>query len=459
MAESQEDPTQAGRDKKQASGLRKLADDATGTFGTRLITMGFGLFTGIITARMLGPENRGIFTLVALFPASIVTLSKFGQGIASVYFIRKAREDVSQVASNVLIIALGVGAVLIGVALSLRGVLLDSVLRGVPAWSLVVVLPLIPILLTESYMYGVLQSTDRFRVYNFRLIAEAVLTLTGMAVCLMILDLGLAGALGVAVVVRIVMASWVVWTIHRGTPLRLHFDVALFRRMIRYGLKSHVQIIASHFHFKAAMYLVAYFTNPAQVAFYAIASRLAEHILYVPQSLGLALFPRLAGSDEQRAHTMTATACRQTLVVTVALALALSTLGRFLITAWYGEAYASAAIPLVYASAGVVMMSLYVLLSRNFTSRNKQSVNILAAYVALVGNLALNVFLIPSHGIAGAAIATAVSYSTAAIILLVFFLRDSGLALHDVLILKRSDVAMWRRLAAEVWAEVRPARA
>ena len=441
------------------SNLRRLAEDATGTFGTRIFTMGVGLFTGIITARMLGPENRGVFVLVALFPASIVTLSKFGQGVASIYFIKKEKEDVAQVASNVLIVALAVGVLLMLVAFLLRDWLLATILRGVPWWAVLVALPLIPVLLTESYLYGVLQSTDRFRVYNLRLIAEAVLTLTGMAIALVVLELGLPGAIVVAVGVRVVMATWVVATIHKGTPLRARFDVPLFQRMIRYGLKSHVQIIASHFHFKAAMYLVNYFMNPTQVAFYAIASRLAEHILFVPQPLGLALFPRLAESGPERAHEMTAAACRQSLVVTSALALALAVLGKFLITFWYGARYAPAAVPLAYVCAGVVMMSLYLLLSRNFTSRAKQSVNILAAYVALVGNLALNWYLIPRMGIEGAAIATAVSYSTAAAILFVFFLRDSGMAWHDVLILKRRDLEMWRRLATEILADRRPARA
>jgi antigen flippase len=442
---------------KPRSGLRRLAEDATGTFGTRILTMGLGLFTGIITARMLGPENRGIFGLVALFPASIVTLSKFGQGVASVYFVRKEKADVSQVASNVLIMALVVGFALMGLAFALKDWLLVSVLKGVPWWSVVVALPLIPVLLTESYLYGVLQSTDRFRVYNTRLIAEAVLTLAGMATVLVVFRLGLAGALGVAVGVRVVMATWVVITIHRGTPLRARFDTALFRRMIGYGLKSHVQIIASHFHFKAAMYLVNFFANPAQVAFYAIASRLAEHLLFVPQSLGLALFPRLAGAGENRAHEMTAAACRQSLVVTGILSLTLALVGPFLITTWYGERYAPAAEPLAYACGGVVMMSLYVLLSRNFTSRAKQSVNIFAAYVALAGNLVLNWYLIPQIGIVGAAIGTASAYTTAALILLVFFLRDSGLPWHEVLILKRKDIEMWRRLLDEVLASRRTA--
>ncbi len=424
-----------------------------------MITMVFGLLTGVITARVLGPENRGIFSLVSLFPASLVTLSKFGQSQAAIYFIRREKFDPSEVAANILIFALAVGAVLIGLTLVFKDALVATVLNGVPLWALMVVLPLIPIMLVESYLYGILQATDRFRIFNTRVLIESVLTLAAMAIALLALELGLAGALAVAVSVRFVMAIWTVASVQRGTPIRLMFTPSLFPRMFRYGLKSHLQIIASHFHFKADIYMVAYFLGPTQVAFYAIAARLAEHIMYLPQSLGLALFPRLASASEAQVHSMTARACRQTLALTIAVACGLAVFGKLAIVTWYGVDYEPAARPLPYVCIGIVMMSLYVLLSRNFTSRNRQAVNIAAAYVALGGNLGLNLYLIPLRGIEGAAMATAVSYSVSALILFVAFLRHSGLPWHEAVILRRSDVSLWWRLIADFWAGVRPAKA
>jgi O-antigen/teichoic acid export membrane protein len=436
-------------------GASNLALDITGTFGTRLITMVFGLATGIITARVLGPENRGVFALVSMFPATLVTLTKFGQGISAVYFIRREKEDPSEVASNLVMIALMTAVGLVAVTLGLRETLLSSVLRGVPAWALVAVLPLLPTLLLESHLYGVLQATDRFRVYNIRLLSESVITLVGMSVALLWLRAGLAGALAVAVSVRLCMTLWVVATIHRGSPIRFRFDRGLFGRMWRYGLKSHAHTIAAHFHFKADVYMVAYFLAPAEVAFYSIAARLAEHLLWFPQAVGMALFPRLAGSSPQEAHRMTAAAVRQTLVAAALPGLALALLGRWLITLWYGADYAPAAAPLRWVCFGVVMMSLYVLLSRNFTSRNRQGVNIFAAYLALGGNILLNVFLIPSYGIVGAAMATACSYTAATLLLLALFVWESRLSLGEILLLQRSDFAGWKRLAASAWSSVR----
>ena len=442
-----------------ATSAKKLAADISGTFGTRLVTLCFGMVTGIITARALGPEGRGVFGLVAMFPNSLVTLTKFGQGISAVYFIRREKEDASAVASNLVLIALLTAIGLTLVTLALHRLLLDSILRGVPLWALLAVLPLLPTLLLESHLYGVLQATDRFHVYNTRLIAESIITLSGMTLALLVFRLGLPGALGVAVAVRLCMTLWVVATIHRGSPLTWRFDRALFGRMWRYGLKSHAHTIASHFHFKADIYLVAYFLAPAQVAFYSIAARLAEHLLWFPQAVGMALFPRLAGSHPAEAHRMTAAAVRQTLVLSLLPGLVLGVFSRPLVMLWYGADYEPAAAPMRWVCLGIIMMSLYVLLSRNFTSRNRQGIKIFSAYLALGGNLLLNLVMIPSYGIVGAAMATACSYSAATLLLLVLFLRESHLPLSEVLILKRSDVENWRRLAASGWARVRRSKA
>ena len=82
------------------SGVGGLVADVTGTLGTRVLTMGIGLITGVITARVLGPESRGIFSLVALFPSTLVALSKFGQSQAVISFIRREKEDVAKVGSR-----------------------------------------------------------------------------------------------------------------------------------------------------------------------------------------------------------------------------------------------------------------------------------------------------------------------------------------------------------------------
>jgi O-antigen/teichoic acid export membrane protein len=120
--------------------------------------------------------------------------------------------------------------------------------------------------------------------------------------------------------------------------------------------------------------------------------------------------------------------------------------GPFAIRLLYGRAYLEAIRPMLLMLPGIVALSLYLLLTRNFTSRNRQQVNIVAATAALVINVGLNWVLIPRWGIAGAAVSTAVSYSTAALILLVVFARESGYGIARTLFVGRADLDGYRRL-------------
>src|SRR5690606_15027142 len=84
--------------KKKPSGNMLL--DIAGLIGSRLMLVIFGFGTGIITARLLGPHDRGLFTLLVMLPQTLVTFAKMGVAQANVYYIRRAKVPVSVVASN-----------------------------------------------------------------------------------------------------------------------------------------------------------------------------------------------------------------------------------------------------------------------------------------------------------------------------------------------------------------------
>jgi len=74
-------------------------------------------------------------------------------------------------------------------------------------------------------------------------------------------------------------------------------------------------------------------------------------------------------------------------------------------------------------------------------------VNIVAAASALAINVGLNWVLIPRFGISGAAVSTAVSYSVAALILLVMFVRESGYTVAQTVLVGRAEIGEYFRRA------------
>jgi len=78
----------------------KLSKDIFGVFSARAVWTVLGTIIGVILARRLGPDDRGIFALFLLVPSTVVTFVKLGITQANVYFINREKISSSTVASN-----------------------------------------------------------------------------------------------------------------------------------------------------------------------------------------------------------------------------------------------------------------------------------------------------------------------------------------------------------------------
>jgi O-antigen/teichoic acid export membrane protein len=428
--------------------------DTLGILGTRIVWSVLGLVSGVILARWLGPHDRGILALALLLPSTVLTLVKLGVSQATVFFINRKEASVDQVASNSVLLALVLGLVSAIVVWELRDNVLQSVLGPIPAWALLLALVRIPLLLLDNYLYSILQATGQFGLYNRRLLQSEGIRLVLVVVFVMGLNLGLAAAVAIYTAIGLVNIAWLMFNMRERVRFSLSPDLALLRRMLSFGVRSYVQVVTAHLLLRIDIYMVQHYLGPAQTAFYALALHFTELVLEVPQAIGLVLYPKLAALPEQEVHRLTAQTCRRTLMVTVPAALALALLGPWVITLWYGPPYAPAGAPLPWAAVGVAAMSIFVIITRDFTARQKQRVNTFAGLIALLTNVVLNIILIPVQGIVGAALATAVAYTAACVILISFFLRESGLHWWDVVLPKREDVGYFAGVATKGWGRV-----
>ena len=429
---------------------RHFARDALQVLSGQGAMMAFGFVNGIITARWLGPAGRGQFQLLTLLPVTLSNFVKLGIPQATVYYMRRKGASASDVASNSIWIAAVMGAAAVGVCWWGREWLLANFLKHTPPELLLPCLVLIPFVLVQFYLLGVAQAQERFREYNLRQIAPNLLGTIGLVLTLVLLGMGLAGAVLVQVVIQVVMTVWMVVRVHRQAPLHLGWNPELARGMLRFGSKSYVQTLAATLHLRIDQYICAYFLTPADVGLYSIAVNLAMLLLKIPDATGTVMFPRLAALEEHAAHAATTRICRQTLFLLSLGVVAFAVVGPLLIPWVFGEDYRGAIAPLLLLLPGTLAVALYQLLTRNFTSRGKQQVNIIAAVIALVLNVGLNVALVPRYGISGAALAHGLSYGVAALTLLVAFVRDSGHSVRETLIVRPAEIGEMANVARKM---------
>ena len=432
-------------------GSNRFVNDALRVLGGQVAMTAIGMMTGVITARWLGPHDRGLFQLLTLLPTTLSNFVKLGIPQASVYYMRRKGASASAVASNSVWMAVVMGSILAVVCWIWRDWFLAKILKECPEDLVIPTLVLIPFALMQFYLLGIAQAQERFREYNIRQIVPNVLSLVGMFVVLVVLHMGLVGAVLTQAGIVVFMSLWLTFRVHREAPLALRVDGGLLQGMLGFGAKSYVQTLAATLHLRIDQYLIAYLLkSPGEVAYYAIGVNLVSLLLKIPDATGTVLFPRLAASEQRDAHLATMRVCRNTIFLTALGVVGLAIAGPIGIPLLYGHKFDHAIRPMLILLPGALMMALYQILTRSFTSHAKQEVNIVAAVTALCLNVGLNLVLIPRFGIAGAALANGISYGTAALILLVMFVRESGHSVRETLIVGRADLNDLVRAARRV---------
>jgi len=189
--------------------------------------------------------------------------------------------------------------------------------------------------------------------------------------------------------------------------------------------------------------VVGFFAGPTSVGPYTLAVSLAQLLWLMSSSVASVLLPKVAAatdvSDSVR-HTTRVT--RLSLLATALCGLALGLLGTQAIPLLYGEAFRPSIVALVWLLPGVVVFSIANVLAAYIAGIGKPHLNLWVSGISLIITIGLDLALIPKLNIAGAAIASTVSYSVSALMLIVFFIRETGAPLRQVLIPTSEDVKL-----------------
>ena len=422
------------------------------TLTTEIFSVGGNLFIGILLARALTVPERGIMVLVMTLPWIIVSLAGMGLPQANIYLVGRKKRKAQTVWGNALVNAAIISLLTLLFLSAIKGTILNTALKGLPPQYWRPLMLLIPALLLDAMTLSILRARQRFDLFNLRRLVVPMVTLAGFVIALLVVKGGLTAVVNVYVIVTALMALFSLVITQRQVPLKLAWNRQLTTESLQFGAKSYLQNLVGTLNYRLDVYLLAFLLSPKEVAFYGVATSLAEVAWYIPNSVGLVLFPRLSNAPLEQVHQITAKVCRNTLGITGALVVGMLGMSRLLVPLVYGPAYRATVPPLLILLPGVIAMGVYKVLTRDFSSRNRQQVSILASSVALTLNVGLDLLLIRPWGIVGAATASTVGYTAAGAVLLIFFLRDSKLDWREVLLPRWDElVGHWHWVKVSFW--------
>ena len=307
-----------------------------------LAIQGSLVFSGVLSARLLGPSLRGDLTLATLLPGIVAVVACLGLPNAIVFFT--ARNRVA--APNLLARSLWLAAPMIILAEVAHLVLFWFLFGGdrpdvrAAVWPSLLVAPaLILQLVLASYLQGI----GQYGAMNSLRVAPYVLYAIGVAACYLLEARSLSLVIWsytlaygtVAIVSVLIMRRTVVKADRNAT-------VTSRRSILGFGVRGFAVSLSPIESFRADQLLVGATLPAADLGFYSVATAFSVLPRLVTQSLGLIASAEVAsGADVQRRA-----AARGFLVTAVLLVVSTVTvievLLPFLIPFLFGEAFSPA---------------------------------------------------------------------------------------------------------------------
>lgn len=375
-----------------------------GTLTVRVLLVAAGLLSSVITARMLGPEGRGIFFYWTTLAALAIQFGNLGLHSSNTFYLAKNRAHFSTLAANSLWVSLvgggAIGSILVTILWFAGRPLQDE--WGL-LWPTLIIIPAGLYFLLGTNLFVALQ---RFSEYNgFELVNRYVgLAVVSLAAWFFPSPESLVAALALVAAFICVPLYHRLGRLGGGTTP----SFALFRRGFGYGLRAYLVAVIALFVLRLNTLLLERSVETSTLGVWSIAAQLLDVIAIVPATFALVLFPKLVESS-QPYQLM-----RSQLSIVAAslgiLGLLAVLLGRQVILFVYGERFLEAYEILLWGLPGAFGLGLVSILSQYLAATGLPIALLWIWCSALVVEYTLAVLLIPSYGAVGAMAALSLTY-------------------------------------------------
>jgi O-antigen/teichoic acid export membrane protein len=368
--------------------------------------------SGVIIARTVGPTVRGEYAAVSSWFGMVLLTGEVGQTAAVCFHVASDPPRARHYVATSRTMMLFTGALAAVAGLLLAPVLAHGNPEFTGAYRIAFAGSAVSFIGT-SYTFALqARSTER---WNLVRVSQPVLALTGIIVLGRLGLLTLHAAVGVTIVSMAAQLGYAYYWSRRSelAPGRAQAD--LVRPLVRYGLAQFAAVTPATVNSYLDQLVLSQLVPAADLGRYAIAVSVTLVPVPLVSAIGNVAFPRLAAqrsvTPDGRGLPLTAAAVGAAVAAAVSLPIAAS--AYWLVPAVFGPAYRSA-VPLLWIlTPGGIFLACGQVVGDLLRGLGRPGLVAAAQGVAAVCTVILLVALLPSIGVAAAAIASTAAYGTA----------------------------------------------
>lgn len=374
--------------------------------------------SGIVTARALGPEGKGIVAGIMAWPQLVAMLLLFGLGTATSLRVAENAARIDNAMGNAVLYCVTIGLLgMIGAFAVLPG-MLAHLGEEAPSSARIAAAAL-PVTMLGEIVAGIALGLGRVRRYNTARMVAGGTTLT--ASCLLV---AFDNATPQTVILAM-LAGGLVGLVIAGVGLpwrKVAISLATLRADLRYGGRVFLTSVLSVINARLDVLLMTAFLAANQIGLYSIAINAMLPITVVAYSAATLIMPavgRSRGEDQGTVRDdvslIRRTALRYSLG-TGAIAAVCAFVAPYAVPAIFGEAFRPAVSLVWILLPGFVAQGYAYIVDAGMIGMRKPWIGNLTQGVGVLCTLSLLPILLPRYEAVGAAITSSVTYSVTAVL-------------------------------------------
>lgn len=398
-----------------------------------VINMVSQFVAGILIARFLGPEGKGILVALAVIPSIVIGFADMGLRHAVTYHIGQETWPDKTVIGNLTTLHWISSILCIGIV----GVAYFLMNNPAFSWPLVLItLATIPIQLLVEY--GDAIAMGRRQIYEYARVACRRLPLVVILTALFVwvLPWGLVGALLASTLPMVMLSIFVLRRFFTWQGYRPLWDRRVLKGVLIMGLAYAAANLVFRSTYQIDILLLERILPANQISEigqYAIAMTISHLLWRVPHVMGVVVFSHSVAAADPLMQTLKATRLmRLTLLVGFACGLMLAVAAPWVVQFFFGAEFKFAAGLVPIAMPGTVMALIHMILGRDLAGRGRPLTSAFVYGPALVLSFLLNLWWIPKYGAEGAAWAGTLSHSAAGLVFLWVYARVVRLPIKEM---------------------------
>lgn len=376
----------------------------------KLFSIFIAFIQGIIIARYLLPEGRGIIAIYLAIINILLPLSELGIKQSSSYFLSKMKYEIEKIV-NTQTITLIISSIL---TISLL-LLIYSFKELDNIFILLFIFLAIPLRIYISFTtaYGLSnREINKINIIQFILI---IFDFIFVVLFFMLLNLDV-GYYFLSYFLSSLFASiyTFIW-LKNKYKITFKIDLKKYKNesleIVKKGITYALPLFVIGLNYSVDLLILDFYVDKSSVGIYAVGVTLAVLIWQLPTILNLLIFSySVSTKDEKQFSINLWNKTKLLMLILIPITIILTFVLKYLIPLLYGESFIGSYEVIIYLMPGVYFMIAFKLLNGDLAARGYPQIAFYIFSFGAIINILLNIYLIPIYNIEGAAIASSMSY-------------------------------------------------